>query len=188
MFKQAHSPKYTEICKYNRSFKTLRGLGWVNLNCQFIRNWERVQPSCFTLDWRCHVHAIKISFSPDSSLSSATDCHLGQEVKAFYEILARFYYHFITHPSNRRRNPKFLNHTAVESVKQCLYIDIFYYLLFHHGYINISRGEKCEVSDNEKQFEIIGKSGVIIQRGNRGKQIGYPLRPRQTGAGRGDEA
>lgn len=31
MFKQAHSPKYTEICNYNRSFKTLRGLGWVNL-------------------------------------------------------------------------------------------------------------------------------------------------------------
>lgn len=82
--------------------------------CQFIRKRERVQPSCFTLDWLCHVHAIKISFSPDSSLSSATDCHLGQEVKEFYEILARFYYHFITHPSNRRRNPEFQNHTAVE--------------------------------------------------------------------------
>lgn len=110
MFKQAHSAKYKEICKYNRSFKTLKGLGWVNLKecaLSIHKKRERVQPSCFILDWRCHVHAIKISFSPDSSLSSATDCHSGQEVKEFYEILARFYYHFITHPSNRRRNPKF---------------------------------------------------------------------------------
>lgn len=110
MFKQAHSAKYKEICKYNRSFKTLKGLGWVNLKecaLSIHKKRERVQPSCFILDWRCHVHAIKISFSPDSSLSSATDCHSGQKVKEFYEILARFYYHFITHPSNRRRNPKF---------------------------------------------------------------------------------
>lgn len=170
MFKQAHSAKYKEICKYNRSFKTLKGLGWVNLKecaLSIHKKRERVQPSCFILDWRCHVHAIKISFSPDSSLSSATDCHSGQEVKEFYEILARFYYHFITHPSNRRRNPKFQIILLLSMKQSCMQTFSTTYS-FIHGFINIGRGEKCEVRDNEKQFEIIGKSGVIMKRINRG--------------------
>lgn len=111
MFKQAHSPKYTEICKYNRSFKTLRGLGWVNLKECALSIHKKTGKSAAVL-----FH-LGLALPWDSSLSPATDCHLGQEVKEFYEILARFYYHFITHPSNRRRNPKFQNHTAVESVK-----------------------------------------------------------------------
>lgn len=94
MFKQAHSPKYKEICKYNRSFKSLRGLGWVNLKECALSIHKKLGKSAAVLFHLgmalCHVHAIKISFSPDSSLSSATDCHLGQEVKEFYEILARF--------------------------------------------------------------------------------------------------
>lgn len=117
MFKQAHSPKYKEICKYNRSFKTLRGLGWVNLKECALSIHKKTGKSAAVL---FHLGLALPCARNQNFIFTGFQfifCHLGQEVKEFYEILARFYYHFITHPSNRRRNPKFQNHTAVESVK-----------------------------------------------------------------------